>query len=453
MRPDTESLELIGRRHPEWREHQLRWRWLLDSLEGGERYRQAVYGYDQRGLPVRNLVRHKREYPDPLEEGNPLDGDFRVTPGADPATTATDDDYELRRARTPVPTFVAEAIDTHLSRIYAREVRREGPDRLMRWWADVDGCGTSIDQWMAEAVAPLLLTLGQLDLCFDHPAPPRGRGGRDPRRCRAAGPGPLPRLVHPAREHALVAARPDRPPLRGMPRPRVARVRRRCRGPLPALDRGRVEPLRRRRRADLLDAEPVRPGPDHPGLRPPQAPVQEHRPAPIRGGRRAPARVLQPRLGADPLRHHPGPPPAARARGLRPGRRDHPDRPELAAAQEEERRRGGGDLRGVRSRPVPQGRRRVDPQEQGRPPRRRRPRLGPGPPGRPRRRGAIGRRQGNRPLRRQQPPGQDRPDPRPRRGADRRDRPEGPRRRPARGRRAVRSPDRLPDRVRPVHDS
>ena len=183
MRRNPESFELIGRRHPEWVEHQLRWRWLLDSLEGGERYRQAVYGYDHRGLPVRNLVRHKREYPDPCEVGCDLGGDFPIRPGQglaesairagqDPAATATDDDYELRRARTPVPTFVAEAIDTHLSRIYAREVRREGPDHLMRWWADVDGCGTSIDQWMAEAVAPLLLTLGQLDLCFDHPTAP-----------------------------------------------------------------------------------------------------------------------------------------------------------------------------------------------------------------------------------------------------------------------------------------
>ena len=175
-RPDAASAaaaELIQLRHPEWREHQVRWRWLLDSLEGGERYRQAVYGFDPRGLPVRNLVRHKREYPDPREADAML-GDlaFRPASAPDPAALATDDDYELRRARTPVPTFVAEAIDTHLSRIYAREVRREGPERLMRWWADVDGCGTSIDQWMAEVVAPLLLTLGQLDLCFDHPALP-----------------------------------------------------------------------------------------------------------------------------------------------------------------------------------------------------------------------------------------------------------------------------------------
>lgn len=177
MPPSTESLELIHRRHPEWREHQIRWRWLLDSLEGGERYRQAIYGYDLRGLPVRNLIRHKREYPDPRETvGSFADSFFPAadsfTVGKDPAATATDDDFELRRARTPVPTFVAEAIDTHLSRIYAREVKRVGPDHLMTWWSDIDGCGTSIDHWMSETVAPLLLTLGQLDLVFDHPAAP-----------------------------------------------------------------------------------------------------------------------------------------------------------------------------------------------------------------------------------------------------------------------------------------
>ncbi len=172
MRPNAEAVALIRRRHPEWREHQLRWRWLLDSLEGGERYRQAIYGSDSRGLPIRNLVRHKREYPDPrdrtLFEGGPLSPGF----GQDTLGAATDDDYELRRARTPVPTFVAEAVNTHISRIYAREVKRVGPDSLATWWSDVDGRGTPIDQWMAETVAPLLLTLGQLDLVMDHPAAP-----------------------------------------------------------------------------------------------------------------------------------------------------------------------------------------------------------------------------------------------------------------------------------------
>ncbi len=168
-------MDIILRRHDEWREHNLRWRWMLDSLEGGERYRQAIYGYDHRGLPVRNLIRHKREYPDPREAGASFNGALVTVPnGADPAASASDDDYELRRARTPVPTFVAESVETHLSRIYSREVKRVGPPGLMAWWADVDGCGTTIDQWMSETVAPLLLVLGQLDLHMDHPVAPEG---------------------------------------------------------------------------------------------------------------------------------------------------------------------------------------------------------------------------------------------------------------------------------------
>lgn len=180
MSPQEPSSEIVRRRHVEWREHHRRWRWMLDSLEGGERYRQAVYGYDNRGLPVRNLIRHKREYPDPRETPAAFPGHLPPLPGAgsglglDPAALASDDDYELRRARTPVPTFVAESVETHLSRIYSREVKRNGPPALMGWWADVDGCGTTVDQWMSETVAPLLLVLGQLDLLMDHPPAPAG---------------------------------------------------------------------------------------------------------------------------------------------------------------------------------------------------------------------------------------------------------------------------------------
>ncbi len=157
---------------------------MLDSLEGGERYRQAVYGYDNRGLPVRNLIRHKREYPDPRDGALAISGGFvGPVPGSpwattwqnqDPATLASDDDYELRRARTPVPTFVAESIETHLSRIYAREVKRTGPPGLFQWWSNVDGSGATIDEWMSETVAPLLLVMGQLDLYMDHPPAPAG---------------------------------------------------------------------------------------------------------------------------------------------------------------------------------------------------------------------------------------------------------------------------------------
>src|SRR3954454_2483822 len=117
MRYTADSLDITRRRHPEWQEYHLRWRWLLDSLEGGERYRQAIYGYDNRGLPVRNLIRHKREYPDPREtqasysSGTTLDAITGQQPDSyDPAYSASDDDYELRRARTPIPTFVAESV-------------------------------------------------------------------------------------------------------------------------------------------------------------------------------------------------------------------------------------------------------------------------------------------------------------------------------------------------------
>lgn len=171
--------EVVRRRHPEWAEHQVRWRWLLDSLEGGERYRQAVYGYDNRSIPVRNLIRHKREYPDPRESATDniyaIPDAVSLAPGAvgsDPASVATIDDYEMRRARTPAPSFLPDVIETHLSRIYARDVEREGPLPLQAWWEDVDGRGTSIDDWMADDVGPLLLALGQLDIYCDRPVKP-----------------------------------------------------------------------------------------------------------------------------------------------------------------------------------------------------------------------------------------------------------------------------------------
>ena len=177
----------VQRRHVDYLEHQMRWRWLLDSYEGGDRYRNAVYGPDRKGLPCRNLFRHRREYPDPqqfpnvygafaggLANVNSLDttagyGPYPGMLGADPAATAQDDDYELRRSRTPVPEFVAEAVEIHLSKVYDQEVSRAGPNDLVEWWKDVDGRGTPIDDWMRETVAPLLLVLGCLDICLDHP--------------------------------------------------------------------------------------------------------------------------------------------------------------------------------------------------------------------------------------------------------------------------------------------
>jgi hypothetical protein len=175
------NLEIIQRRSREYLEHVDRWNFLLDSLEGGNRYRFATYGefpYEfsyQRVVPGAaaarpertianvyriqlrryNLIRHPREYPDPRDDA----------PAVDP--------FELRRERTPVPPLVQRSIEKHLSRIYAQEVGRTGPDQVVEWWKNVDGCGTNIDHWMQNEFAPMFLVLGQMDLVFDHPqAPP-----------------------------------------------------------------------------------------------------------------------------------------------------------------------------------------------------------------------------------------------------------------------------------------
>lgn len=192
----------------------MRWRWLVDSLEGGDDYRYAQYGTDAMGYPARNLVRHKREY-----DANEYAYGYGSQSAGGGMVPATNSDYDLRLVRTPVPTMVPEVVDDHLSRIYAKEVRREGPpglqgpprvavsqtQRRLRhrrepnrffglikskgddparveypasgaagWWEDVDGAGTTIDSWMRTEVAPLLYTLGTLDILVDHPPVPEG---------------------------------------------------------------------------------------------------------------------------------------------------------------------------------------------------------------------------------------------------------------------------------------
>ncbi len=180
---------LVKRRSVEWREHHIKWQWLQDSYEGGQRYRQADYGWDRRGRPVRNLLRHRSEMPDPLQnpnainalasgpmamvsaqDGRPvngIEGTFGV--GAAPGATAQDDDYEMRRSRTTPPEFVSEAIAIHLAKIFDQEIHREGPPELMDWWKNVDGRGTPMDEYMQGLLAPLLLTNATLPAVLDRP--------------------------------------------------------------------------------------------------------------------------------------------------------------------------------------------------------------------------------------------------------------------------------------------
>lgn len=171
--------ELIARRHEEWREHQLHWQRVQDSLEGGDRYRNAIYGVDARGEPVRNLIRHKKEYAPPRRDFEPdsLD-EFASGRGKDPYQRAAEDAYNARLARTPIPTLFADVVRKLLARIYCREVMLEIPetgfDDLRDWIEDVDGRGTSLEEWLAEEVGELFLGLGQIDLQVERPSPPNG---------------------------------------------------------------------------------------------------------------------------------------------------------------------------------------------------------------------------------------------------------------------------------------
>lgn len=186
--PKQDGKAIVAARHREFIENELLWVQLLDAFEGGRRYQTASYGIDIRGLPIRNLIRHKHEFPaDGRAEmegfGNlsitvspitnamlGIAGMYPGAPGSDMSAFTSLGDYWLRLARTPVPTFFADAIESHLGKIYNREIRRDGPPDLMEWWEDVDGRGSTIDQWMSEAIAPLLFTIGHIDVVFDHPA-------------------------------------------------------------------------------------------------------------------------------------------------------------------------------------------------------------------------------------------------------------------------------------------
>lgn len=158
-------------RHEEHREFEVIWQHQYDAWEAGHRYRNATYGKDSLQQDVYNLVRHKSEYPDP----NSAKAGSGTVVGQDVAFKATLDDFEFRRARTPVPAFTREAVERHLAKIWAKEVLRDTPEKLIKdWWENVDGRRTKINRWISKTIAPLVMNLACLDLVFDHPVLPEG---------------------------------------------------------------------------------------------------------------------------------------------------------------------------------------------------------------------------------------------------------------------------------------
>jgi hypothetical protein len=183
-----EAKKLIARRSSEWHEHQRTWRWLYDSFEGGQRYRHANYesmpfaekaqghwyANTQTGINGR----------DPLN-GEPLNIQYGMVVNrnlvphlSETATVDGTNLYTLRLHRTPVPTTVARTVNAHLGKIYGREIQRTVPGPVATWHEDTDGKGTGVDQWMKQTIAPLLMSVGQLDLVFDRPEAPKGASVR-----------------------------------------------------------------------------------------------------------------------------------------------------------------------------------------------------------------------------------------------------------------------------------
>lgn len=197
IRDPLQARLLIRRRYPEYIKVKALTDWVLDTLESGEQYKRAVYPANVPGGALGNLIRHRREWPISDVDGavSRQEWQRRIEaddPTADPATTriaavnrANEQAYQIRLARTPTPSKLREILDKQVAQIYKQPPRRdvEGsppdstpPDSgsvaaVRSWWGDVDGKGTSIDEYMRDTIAPLLLAMGMLDIYCDHPSP------------------------------------------------------------------------------------------------------------------------------------------------------------------------------------------------------------------------------------------------------------------------------------------
>jgi hypothetical protein len=197
-----EAAKFLLRRHAEYPHIYNLCNWILDTWEGGDRYKRARYDVDPiigSGI-IGNLIRHRREWPIDdvsLTYGTTPDDIFaqlfvQADVTADPNkrmiqsyNRAADTNYEIRVTRTPTPTKLKQVINKHVAEIHKQAIRRhvkgtgkddtptvesKAMEAVTTWWVDVDGRQTSMDEWMRETVGPLLCALGMLDILCDHPS-------------------------------------------------------------------------------------------------------------------------------------------------------------------------------------------------------------------------------------------------------------------------------------------
>ena len=162
---------LITRRHKDWSEFQALWRWLSDSLEGGDRYKHADYF---RGpFEVTYSPWYSFGFDSMTGEGIPFLYGQIVKRNLIPKESEMSKDfvgmYIMRLSRTAVPRYVEFVLRRYLSRIYGGQIKRTGPKLLEEFWADVSSQRLDASKWWRKVGAPLLLTLGQLDIVLGHP--------------------------------------------------------------------------------------------------------------------------------------------------------------------------------------------------------------------------------------------------------------------------------------------
>jgi hypothetical protein len=165
--------KLISLRHPEYDRSVRQAQWLLDTLSADGSYREATYDLDPYGQPRGNLHRLPQELPLRSADGkivNSSGNPFNSVMDQPDLTDASYEMFKLRRDRTPVPQFLPMFVDKIMGKIYKRKIERTGPANLIAWTENVDSRRTSLDEFMRDTVAPILCSVGMIDVAFDHPA-------------------------------------------------------------------------------------------------------------------------------------------------------------------------------------------------------------------------------------------------------------------------------------------
>lgn len=172
IRDPREARKLVVRRHPEYNAYAVSMRQILDTLEGGPTYRDAVYP-DAASGTRRNLAKLKREQVPP--DITPTDAygapmSYTMPQGdMDRYNRAIQQDYNLRLENTPTPDFLSSFIKKQLGSIYKKAIQRSEPTELTTWRDNVDRQETTLTEMMQESVAPLLCALGMIDVMLLHP--------------------------------------------------------------------------------------------------------------------------------------------------------------------------------------------------------------------------------------------------------------------------------------------